>query len=347
MVSPLLLSFYMLWTLCALPAKSLWFRRSNVHLNSAAKGPGETIYNTQGSGPNHNFFTYSVPSPSVITPTLTSQSMIVTSVVAAYEVCNTPAPNTTSTCSTVFRNITTSLCSTVLTAWFTSITVTDCNQNITFSTQSSYSLATATTISSTPPAFPAGQASSQGPTAATFVQSVVSYFIAPWQSLAANTPNNITVLICKFDQDKNKICQEIQEVWVVHTESVPVTSTSMVSVSTSFTVPAVLLLGPSQSITAPKGAFELTTEIEYTSLSANGTTFTSTISESGTLTSAPLGAAPSQSETSTTTSTTTITILGKPTTTTRTLTLVIESKPTAIISPTSRNISTGSMHPLP
>lgn len=235
MVSFALLSFYILWTLCALPVESLWlFRRSNGHLNRAANGPGETIRKSQGSEPDHNF-TYSVPSPRVITPTLTSQSMVVTSVVAAYEVCNTPGSNTSSTCSTVFRNITTSLCSTVLTAWFTSVTVTDCNQNITFSTQTSYSLATATTIPSTPSALPASQALSQGPTATTFVQSVVYYFIAPWQSLAANTPTNIAVLICKFDQDDSKICHEIKEVWVVHTENVPVTSTSTVSISTSFT----------------------------------------------------------------------------------------------------------------
>ncbi|TVY21621.1 hypothetical protein LARI1_G000163 [Lachnellula arida] len=332
MVSPALLSFYMLWTLCALPVESLWlFCRSNGHLNRAAKGPGETIRKTQGSEPDHNF-TYSVPSPRIITPTLTSQSMVVTSVVAAYEVCNTPGSNTSSTCSTVFRNITTSLCSTVLTAWFTSVTVTDCNQNITFSTQSSYSLATATTIPSTPSALPASQALSQGPTATTFVQSVVYYFTAPWQSLAADTPTNIAVLICKFDQDDNKTCQEIKEVWVVHTENVPVTSTSTVSISTSFTAPAVLLLGPSQSTTIPTGAFELTTEIEYTSLSANGTTFTSTLSESGALATALLGAAPSQNETSTTTSTTTITVSGQPTTITRTLSLVSKPEPTATTS---------------
>ena len=234
MVSPSFLSFYTLWTLCALPVESLWFRRSNGHLNRAAKGPGEMIPKTQGSEPDHNF-TYSVPSPRVITPTLTSQSMVVTSVVAAYEVCNTPGSNTSSNCSTVFGNITTSLCSTVLSAWFTSVTVTDCNQNVTFSTQSSYSLATATAIPSIPPALVAGQALSQSLTAATFVQSVVSYFIAPWQSLAANTPTNIAVLICKFDQNDNESCQEIQEIWVVHTENVPVTSTSTVSISTSFT----------------------------------------------------------------------------------------------------------------
>jgi hypothetical protein len=236
MISPSLLSFYILWTLCALPAESSWFHRSNGHPVRAVnrvQSPGDTIHKAQGSGPNETY-TYSVPDPRIVTPKLTSQGMVVTSVVAAYEICNTPGSNTSSY-STVFQNITTSICSTVLTAWFTSVTVTDCNQDITFSTQSSYYLATATSVPIATPALPASQASSQCPTAATYVQSVVSYFIAPWKSLAANTPTKITVLICKFDQDGSKTCQEIKEVWVVHTEYVPVTSTSTVSISTSFT----------------------------------------------------------------------------------------------------------------
>jgi hypothetical protein len=242
MISPSLLSFS-IWALCAITSEASWFRRSNGHLGRDASGApssGDTSHKTQGWSPNTNYsterthsryYTYSVPTPQVITPTLTSQGMVVTSMVAAYEVCNTPGSNSSS-CSTVFENITTSQCSMVFTAWFTSVTITDCDQNITFSTQSSCSLATATNGPAKTPALPTGQ--SPSPTNTTYLQSIVSYYIAPWQSLAANTPTNITVLVCKFDQDGQETCQDIREVWIIHTKYVPVTSTSTLSLSTSF-----------------------------------------------------------------------------------------------------------------
>lgn len=114
MISPSLLSLSM-WALCTLPSQASWFRRSNAHLVRAASGeqsPGDTSHDTQQWAPSH---TDSLFEPHSITTTLTSQNMPVTSMVAAYEVCNTPESNTSS-CSTVFQNITTSWCSTVLTA---------------------------------------------------------------------------------------------------------------------------------------------------------------------------------------------------------------------------------------
>lgn len=191
-----LLSFFILWALCVLPGQSWWFRPStghSVHAANRLRSPGDTIHKTQGSETDENqlveatstgYYTYSVPDPQVIKPTLTSQGMVVTSVEAAFAVCNTQEANTSS-CSTVFQNFTTSLSSTILTAWFTSVTITDCNQNITFSTESSYLLATATPSPITTPAQSASQTCF---TPEVNVQSVISYFIAPWQSLAAHTP---------------------------------------------------------------------------------------------------------------------------------------------------------------
>jgi len=238
----MLLSFSV-WALCAISSEASWFRRSSglsIRAANSVTSPGDTLHETQKWTLNKNhsaeethsrYYTYSVPDPRVVTPTLTSQGMAVTLIVAAYEVCNTPGSNISS-CSTIFQNMTTSQCSTVLTAWFTSVTVTDCDQNITFSTQTSYSLATATNGPASTPALPTGQAPS--PSNSTYLQSVISYYIAPWQSLAAHAPTNITVLVCKFDQAGQETCQEIREVWIIHTEYVPVTSTSTLSLSTSF-----------------------------------------------------------------------------------------------------------------
>lgn len=156
-------------------------------------------------------------------PSAASQGMLVTSIVPLYEVCNTPGSNPTS-CSTAFETITTPSCSKVLTGWFTSITISDCDQSITPSTQSGYS--PATTIISAP--------SHSSPTLTTYMQSISSYYIAPWHSLAANDPSDITVRVCKTDLAGQEICSGIKEVWALHTEFLPVTRKSTLSISSSF-----------------------------------------------------------------------------------------------------------------
>jgi hypothetical protein len=145
-----------------------------------------------------------------------------------------PGSNTTS-CSTVFETVTADYCSTVLTYAFTQTTITDCAQGITFSTDNGFSLAT-----TTPPSTMAVIQNAKrqvmppisSPTPITYVQSVVSYYIAPWQSLAANTPSNITLRICSYDYSGEETCNDIQEIWVVHTEYAPVTISSLLSIST-------------------------------------------------------------------------------------------------------------------
>jgi len=268
MASSVLFSFCILaWTLCVLPTEAYWFLQARSHSTHAIKRLRSlnsdrfgTSHETQGWEPNDSsttsetsndsspseLYTLPVPSARIIEPTLTSQGMIISSIIPLYEVCNTPGSNTTS-CSTVFETITTSSCSTILTYAFTKATISDCNQNITFSTQSSYSLATATVSTSTAPALRKRRASSQTSSSliTTYVQSIVSYYIAPWQSLAANTPSNITVLVCDYDFFGNETCSTIQEVWVIYTEYVPVITTSTLIISTmlaSVRLPSLSLL---------------------------------------------------------------------------------------------------------
>jgi hypothetical protein len=231
MASSVLFSFFLLaWTLCVLPTttEAYWFRRSDTSHQSqvwqsdaaAATPVGLTSSSTQS-------YIFSLPTPRIIEPTLTSQGMIVSSIIPLYEVCNTPGSDASS-CSTVFETIVTTTCSTVLTYAFTKSTISDCSQNITFSTQSSYSLVTATVSATMTPA-----PESQPQSVTTYVQNIVSYYIAPWQSLAANTLSNVTVLVCQYDFSGNPTCTTIQEVWVVHTESVPIVTTSTLIISTT------------------------------------------------------------------------------------------------------------------
>jgi len=246
MASSLLFSFFLLaWTLCVLPtpAEAYWFRRSDTsHESQAWQSDALASTSVSSASSSSQSYFFSLPTPSIIEPTLTSQGMVVSSTIPLYEVCNTPGSDTIS-CSTVFETIVTTTCSTVLTYAFTKATISDCSQNITFSTQSSYYLVTATASATITPA-----PLNRPPSVTTYVQSIVSYYITPWQALAANTPSNVTVLVCEYDLSGNSTCTTIQEVWTVHTEYVPFTTTSTLIIST--TLPSVSLLSMSRSTSA-------------------------------------------------------------------------------------------------
>lgn len=221
-------SFLLAWTLCVLSSEAHWLRQNVTSHQSQAWQAVEAFPSSSvSSSSSTRSYVFSVPTPKIIQPTLTSQGMVVSSIVPLYEVCNTPGSNTTF-CSTVFETILTTTCSTVLTYAFTRATISDCSQNITFSTQSSYYLATSTISSITTPA-----TSYPSPSVTTYIQSIVSYYIAPWQSLAAHKPSNITVLVCEYDFAGNVTCSKIQEVWVVHTRYVPVLMSSTLIIQTT------------------------------------------------------------------------------------------------------------------
>ncbi len=341
-VSLSLFSALLTWALCVPPTSSFWFRSSHshpVHANRRIRNPSPNItLQTRTSAPIESMtsspsptlaYNFSLTTISVIIPTPTSQSMIVTSIIPQYEVCLPPSSNSSS-CSPVFSTKITSSCSAVLTYAFTAVTVSDCNQSITFSTQNSYSLVTASATVTAAPSTTglvgrdvAAITPSSTPT--TYVQSIVTYYISPWQSLLANTPSNITVRICKTDLGQ-QACTTITEVWVVVTEQVPVTETRDISISTSFASvrplpyscsylslesnlkqPVVLLLGPTQALAENAGVLILQTSAEYSYLSTKNTTSTSTLGQT------------SPTAELTTTLTTTVTVTGSTTTITKTL----------------------------
>ncbi|KAG4438584.1 hypothetical protein IFR05_005908 [Cadophora sp. M221] len=277
----------LIYTLCVLLAQPSWLPRVPWHriLRSESltshKGVGTAPDAGSGSTESKNTTTtpyaFSVPSASIIAPTPTSQGMMVTSIVPIYEVCDMPGKNTTS-CSTAFETITAEFCSTVLTYAFTKTTISDCVHN--------------------------------SPTPITYVQSTISLYAAPWQSLAANTLGGITVLVCISDITGSQTCVSIEEIWVVHAEYVPITVTSTLSLSTSFSSDMVLLLGPTQSLVAPAGHFTLSTLVEYSTMSPNSTTSSvipitsGSVVEAGTVSIVDPA---STTRTSTTTSTRTVT----------------------------------------
>lgn len=147
-----------------------------------------------------------------------------------------------------------SLCNTVLSGFFTNITVTDCSQEVTFSTDATYVLATATgpaakagiqacQVTSGSPSVSSSSTPTEPPalrihgtivsTPRLYVQKIITYYVSPWQAVVASHPKDITVVICKYDEHNVPRCQSVKQVWVTYTKYVPVTKTRTIFIATS------------------------------------------------------------------------------------------------------------------
>ncbi|KAI9640432.1 hypothetical protein NHQ30_011177 [Ciborinia camelliae] len=230
----------------------------------------------EGSTGQSTSINYTLPWPATrsIQPTVTSQGMTVTSVIPIYETCNLPGAKTTS-CSPSFQTFISTKCSTVLTGYFTRHTVSECDEIVTFSTQYGYSLAT----KSPPASKVSGPYKRHESTSVTqsYINNITTYYAAPWQSIAANDPSDIQVNICGLSSKGIHICTLVSEVWVIHTEYIPVYRTETISVSTLVSSTGVLAFGPAIYVTITPGTFVLSTEIVFTTLSARNVTSTSDI----------------------------------------------------------------------
>ncbi|KAK0111289.1 hypothetical protein ONS95_001661 [Cadophora gregata] len=320
-------------TLGVLPTQASWLPQPSSHsiLGSRSWTVHKKAGTASGQGgrrfENTTTLYISGPSASITIPTPTSQGKTVTSVVPMYELCDVPGKSTTS-CSTAFETVTTESCSTILTYAFTKTTISDCSHNITFSSRTTYALLTTTLTPS----------EAILPTPVTYIQSIVSLYAAPWQSLAADTPGGITVLICTTDFMGQKACVLIAEVWVVRTEYVPITTTSTFSLSTSFSSDAILLLGPTQSLVVPAGNFTLSTLVQCSTMSPRATTSTvvSTTSQSMSEAGTVLGVNPINDSVQTLNTSVIGTVTGEASTITKTLSLIED-----LVKPTKAAILAG------
>ena len=251
MVSSDLISIFLL-SICAIPVDAFFWNRHDQKTHPVAnpqikREDFETLHTSTalsasycGAASNRykatsplSSFTFPPPSATYKGNNLAIQGMVVTATVPVYVVCNyLPGATPPASCSTVQETITTSFCSTTLTAGFDRYAISDCNQEITFSTQSSYSIVTVTSSHAASP--PALKNPDPSLTYSTYVQNIVTYYVCPWRSLASGDPSGITLVICKTDFAGEVSCENIQEVWVVHTEYVPATVTRVVSVDRFF-----------------------------------------------------------------------------------------------------------------
>jgi hypothetical protein len=211
--------------------------------------PSSTIYGTI------------FPSPNASPIEITAQSQIVTSYVPEMTWCVGPpialialtgAPylNATTTnyttvigetgsCETMYAPIATTVCATTLTGLGSKVPITDCDQEVTFSTECGFTLEMPTPITTGASII----------TPAPSVKRLFTYWLAPWQSLTAgDTPSDVDVKICTVLDEGDFECIRYQEVWEVIVVTKTFTTTRSIGLTATVSGPGTLIIETLQQI---------------------------------------------------------------------------------------------------
>jgi hypothetical protein len=194
------------------------------------------------------------PSPDAAPIEVTSQSQVLTSYVPEMTWCVVPpvifapisgAPYSnvsanysaiasgTGSCETVYAPVMTTVCATTLTGLASKITITDCNQEVTFSTECGFNLETPTPITS----------SASIITPAPTIRRTFTYWLAPWQSMTAGeTPSDVDVKICTVLDDGDLECSRYQEIWEVVMVTTTLTTTRPFGFTATVSGPGTLIV---------------------------------------------------------------------------------------------------------
>ncbi|KAK3072720.1 hypothetical protein LTR53_006302 [Teratosphaeriaceae sp. CCFEE 6253] len=207
------------------------------------------------------------PSPGASPIAVTEQSQLVTSYVPQFTLCELPplaflpttpvpslkpstapyhnysisTPPGNGTCTTIYSQTATMVCDTTLSGLVTTYPVTNCAQEITFSSRYGYALVTSTSpangSSNGTSVFATGTATNATAliTPAPSIQTLTTYFIAPWQDLtAATAPSDVIRKVCQTFANGTEECITEYQVW--HTSLVTSMATSTVTLNISTTI---------------------------------------------------------------------------------------------------------------
>jgi hypothetical protein len=201
------------------------------------------------------------PSPDAAPIEVTAQSQVLTSYIPEMTWCVAPplqylpisgAPylnattNHTTTvtgtgsCETVYAPLETTVCATTLTGLASKVTITDCSQEVTFSTECGFTLETPT---------PTKGNNTSMITPAPTVRQIFTYYVAPWQSMTAGeTPSDVDVKICKVLDNGDLECSRFQEVWEVVVVTSTLTTTHPIAFTATVSGPGTLIVETLQAI---------------------------------------------------------------------------------------------------
>ncbi|OAG10452.1 uncharacterized protein CC84DRAFT_1256285 [Paraphaeosphaeria sporulosa] len=232
---------------------------SNQHYERRVENLDPLIFDYTISGqcpaPTRSIHSLLYPSPDASAVEITSQSQVVTSYLpemtwcvgppVAFAVVTTRAPYQnqsmeyevitagTARCETVYVPTETTVCATTLTGIASKITVSECDQEITFSSECGFTLETPTPVTS----------DSSLITLAPRVKRMTTFWVAPWQSLTAGeAPSDVDIKVCTAQEDESLECIHYREVWEVFVVTKTVTTHREVQLTTTVTGPGTLIV---------------------------------------------------------------------------------------------------------
>ncbi|KAK5111925.1 hypothetical protein LTR62_004657 [Meristemomyces frigidus] len=263
-------------------------------------GPPPEVSVRSTSSASLPVITYITPSPGASPIAITQQSQIVTTYGPQFTLCELPPiafypttlapsarpsiapyhnysisfPPGSGTCSTIYSATETMVCDTTLSDLTTTYPVTNCAQDITFSSQYGYTLVTphptlTGNTTNTTLIYPTGTGSiTPGPS----IETKTTYFIAPWQSLTAATPpTNVIRAICSAvpaPPQNGTVDECITEYEIWHTSLVTKTTTitSSLNISTVIQGPSGVVIWETvvANVTEAETTFSMTTTTELT-----------------------------------------------------------------------------------
>ncbi|KAK5250014.1 hypothetical protein LTR16_006067, partial [Cryomyces antarcticus] len=202
------------------------------------------------------------PSPSATPVPITQQSQTVTSYVPLFTLCDLPsvaspgpflstATNgppyknysasivpSNGSCTTIYSPTPTVVCATVLQGLATQVTVSQCAQYVTFSSQYGYVLETPR------PSLDATNATNPIlATACPTIRTLTTYYVAPWQGLTtAGPPSEVDIKICTTFVNGTRECVLEYEVWEVRVVTLIRSTTTSIDLTTTIPGPSQLLI---------------------------------------------------------------------------------------------------------
>ncbi|KAK5679313.1 Pre-rRNA-processing protein ipi3 [Elasticomyces elasticus] len=260
------------------------------------------------------------PSPGASPIAVTKQSQIVTSYVPQFTLCElpplaffptTPVPSArptmapyhnysisippgNGTCTTIYSQTETMVCDTTLYGLVTSYPVSNCAQEITFSSRYGYALVTPTLASNSSNnatfGSPTGTGMTNNATAmitpAPEIQTLTTYYLAPWQDLtAATAPTDVTRKVCQVFANGTEECITENQVWHTSLVTKSATLTTTLNISTTIHGPSGVIVWETfvANVTEQLTTFSMMTtmELEYQ------TEYTTTHKASASLSTAP------------------------------------------------------------
>ncbi|KAF2209468.1 hypothetical protein CERZMDRAFT_11338, partial [Cercospora zeae-maydis SCOH1-5] len=196
------------------------------------------------------------PSPGASPVAITEQSQLETSYVPQFTLCALPPaaaypvtllstmttmtspwrnyslsiPPGNGSCTTIYSPTQTMVCATTLTGLVEKYTISKCDEDVTFSTEYGYVLASPTADTDGSALATTDATITPRPT----VQRLTTYYLAPWQAVTAGeAPSDVDLKVCALYANGTEECIHQYEVWRTSLVTASATRTTSVNISTT------------------------------------------------------------------------------------------------------------------